>query len=156
MTPEQITGFAFTGSLIVGQLIQLLATRHAASKAAAEVKLRLDQQDVDAARAAAEVKRQLEIASADTLLRLEVIRIEGNSKMGAQKKKTWDFALMLALGSPEDHDRQAAARLAEKDYRDHQEAERVADDHIRLYVEAEKLRRLGIGPLTELPAGKAK
>jgi len=111
------------------------------AKAAAEVKARLEQQDRAALTAAAEVKAQLEIAQADYLLKLEVIRIEGNSRMTAQKKKTMEIARALA-SSTHDHDHLSQARVAEADYEDHLAAQHLADERVRLFVESEKMKIL--------------
>lgn len=97
------------------------------AESAAEVKRKLDEQ-------ALEVKRKLEIDSSANRLKMEEIHIDVNSKMAAQKKKTWQFALMLARradATPADH---AAARDAEKDYLDHVEAQNRADERVRLFV----------------------
>lgn len=170
MTPEQITIFATTAALIIGQIIQRLdawriarslkektdqaaadlklSTEKAAAEvkakteqAADEVKAKMEQQDRNAVEAAADVKNKLEETKADYLLKLEVIRIEGNSKMAAQKKKTMDIARALSTLTG-DHDHLAQARLSEGDYHDHMAAQEMADERVRLFVQSEQMKLL--------------
>jgi len=130
VTAEERTLWTGVGVLVSGQIIQRLDAWRVARKTK------------ELAEAAArKIKADLDEASANYLLKLEVIRIEGNSKMSAQKKKTWDLALALAHAT-RDNDHMAQARLAEKEYLDHQEAQALADERVRVYVEAQKLKIL--------------
>ena len=123
------------------RLAQLEATEHAERA----VKDKLTEQDLAAERAARAVKESLAIAAADQLLKLEVIRIEGNSKMGAQKRESMEAwqAAAKASGDPE---HAAKARQAEKIYNDHLAAEKLADERVRLFVESERLKLLRLPP----------
>jgi len=121
--------------------LQRKATEHAEI----EIKKKLEEQDRGAERAAKDVKEKLAIASADTLLKLEVIRIEGNSKMGAQKKESMD-AWQIAAKTSKDPEHEAKARHAEKIYLDHIAAEKLADERVRLFVEQERLKLLRLVP----------
>jgi hypothetical protein len=106
--------------------------KQAALDAANLVAEKLEQQNQDTAQAAREVKLQLDKAAVVTQIKMEEIHVDVNSKMGAQKKKTWEYALAIVQrpgSTPED---QANARAAEKDYMDHMEAQARADERVRL------------------------
>jgi len=121
------------------------AQRLATANAEESIKKRLEEQDLAAERAAREVKDKLDIATADTMLKLEVIRIEGNSKMGAQKKEAME-AWQAAAKFSKDPEHEAKARQAEKIYFDHQAAQQLADEQVRLFVESQRLKLLRLPP----------
>jgi len=121
--------------------LQRQATVHAEET----IKQRLAEQDRNAERAAKEVKDKLAIDRAEQLLKLEVIRIEGNSKMGAQKKEAME-AWRIAAKASKDPEHEAKARHAEKVYLDHMEAEKLATEQVQLFVEQERLKLLRLVP----------
>jgi hypothetical protein len=120
---------------------QRLATVHAEEA----IKRKLEEQDRAAEQAARDVKDKLAIAAAETLLKLEVIRIEGNSKMSAQKKESME-AWQIAAKASKDPEHEAKARHAQKIWQDHIAAEKLADDRVRLFVEQERLKLLRLVP----------
>ncbi len=154
MNSEQLTIFGATGALIVGHIIQRLdrrriaedvkqANAHAAADAAKSVEAAIEKQNIATLETAREVKADFDTAQADYLLKLEIIRIEGNSKMGAQKKSLWNALLRLAKSSNNPQD-EAEARRAEQDYNDHMEAEALAEQRIRTFIEGQKMQQLEV------------
>src|SRR6185503_15287928 len=107
------------------------ASRALMAKTLAEQKQILEAQNAEALRAAKDVKDTLARATVAQQVKMEEIHVDVNSKMGEQKKKTWEFARALALrpgSTPEDA---ANARAAEKDYLDHMENQARADERVR-------------------------
>lgn len=117
------------------------AQKQATENAEHAITQKLDEQNRAREKAAREVKEKLAVAAAETLLKLEVIRIEGNSKMGSQKKATME-AWQVAAKLSKDPEHEAKARHAEKAYLDHCAAEKLADDRVLLFVEQERLKLL--------------
>jgi membrane-bound lytic murein transglycosylase len=102
---------------------------------AKELNDKLEAQNRETIRAAKEVKDSLTQATVAQQIKMEEIHVDVNSKMGAQKKKTWEFALALAQRPGADSTDQANARAAEKDYLDHMEAQARADERVKMVKE---------------------
>jgi hypothetical protein len=99
------------------------------------VEQKLNTQNEEAIRAAKEVKDSLSKAAVRQEIKMEEIHVDVNSKMGTQKKKTWEFALALAQRPGADSTDQANARAAERDYLEHMEAQARADERVKMVRE---------------------
>ena len=118
---------------------QVEEQKQAALDTAKIVAEKLEEQNHQTKQVAAEVKETLDKSNIATQIKMEEIHVDVNSKMGAQKKKTWEYALALVQrpgSTPEDV---ANARSAEKDYMDHIEAQARADARVRLVKETNKI-----------------
>jgi len=104
-------------------------------KRARELSDKLEAQNLETARAAKEVKDSLTKATVAQQIKMEEIHVDVNSKMGAQKKKTWEFALAILQRPGATAEDAANARAAEKDYLDHMEAQARADERVRIVRE---------------------
>ena len=104
-------------------------------KRSRELSDKLEAQNLETARAAKEVKDSLTKATVAQQIKMEEIHVDVNSKMGAQKKKTWEFALAILQRPGATAEDAANARAAEKDYLDHMEAQARADERVRIVRE---------------------